>query len=178
MGIIKDLTGQHFGKLVAIKPLKERKYHKGGSNVIWLCKCDCGETTKVNSSHLLSGNTKSCGCSRRKYKNSKGGLGKIIYSYKARARKKGIVFLLTDEEFTFLIKQPCYYCGIKLSNNLQQDTDLFKYNGIDRIDNNKGYIKDNCVPCCFICNAAKGEMMIEEFISWIKRIIIHRGDLF
>lgn len=55
---IKDLTGQRFGKLVAIKRLDE----KIGSCFAWLCKCDCGNETKVSTNALLKGGTKSCGC--------------------------------------------------------------------------------------------------------------------
>lgn len=32
---------------------------------MWECRCDCGNTTRVTSSSLASGNTKSCGCITR-----------------------------------------------------------------------------------------------------------------
>ena len=48
-----DRTGQRFGKLIAIKHLSGGKY---------LCKCDCGNILKVETSNLTSGNTQSCGC--------------------------------------------------------------------------------------------------------------------
>lgn len=57
---IKDLTNQKFGKLVAIKPTEERL----NGQVVWLCKCECGNETKVRSWNLISGKTLSCGCSR------------------------------------------------------------------------------------------------------------------
>lgn len=44
------------------------------------------------------------------------------------------------------------------------------YNGIDRIDNQKGYSLDNVVACCRICNNAKSDMTVHEFHSWIMRI--------
>lgn len=31
-------------------------------NIIWKCKCDCGNTTFVAGNHLTSGHTSSCGC--------------------------------------------------------------------------------------------------------------------
>lgn len=55
---IKDLTGQRFGKLVAIKPTEKRN----GSSVIWECQCDCGNITYVRSSALCQKITQSCGC--------------------------------------------------------------------------------------------------------------------
>lgn len=54
-----DLTGQRFGKLVALRATEERR----GSSVVWECQCDCGNTVLVRSSHLTGLNTKSCGCS-------------------------------------------------------------------------------------------------------------------
>lgn len=56
----KDLQGQRFGKLVAVRRLDEKK----GSNWMWLCQCDCGQEIKATTNALLSGNTKSCGCKR------------------------------------------------------------------------------------------------------------------
>lgn len=56
--ITHDLTGQRFGKLVAIRPT-EKRY---GKSVIWECKCDCGTICEKNSNSLVSGVVKSCGC--------------------------------------------------------------------------------------------------------------------
>ena len=33
-----------------------------------------------------------------------------------------------------------------------------------------GYIKSNCVPCCYICNRAKNILSREDFLNWIKRV--------
>lgn len=55
---IKDLTGQQFGLLTAIRPLKERNV----SSVMWECKCKCGNIIKVSSNNLVQGFTSSCGC--------------------------------------------------------------------------------------------------------------------
>ncbi len=56
MGKYKDITGQRFGKLVAIKPTDKRQ----GTNIIWLFKCDCGNDVEKVTSHLTY--TSSCGC--------------------------------------------------------------------------------------------------------------------
>lgn len=57
-----NISGNKFGKLTAKKPVGKNK--KG--QIIWLCKCDCGKMCEIPSSSLVSGNSKSCGCSRRK----------------------------------------------------------------------------------------------------------------
>ena len=56
---LKDLTGQRFGRLVAIKIVSRDDKNRKPK---WLCKCDCGKETIVGSTDLLSGTTKSCGC--------------------------------------------------------------------------------------------------------------------
>lgn len=56
-----DLTGQKFGKLVAVKCLHPSKY-----GPIWECVCDCGNKTEVLAGNLRNNNTKSCGCIWRK----------------------------------------------------------------------------------------------------------------
>lgn len=56
----KDLQGQKFGKLTVLE--KTEKRHN--RNIIWKCQCDCGKVIEVQSGHLISGITTSCGCKR------------------------------------------------------------------------------------------------------------------
>jgi hypothetical protein len=67
----------------------------------------------------------------------------------ARTRKK--VFTLTLEEYVILIDAPCKYCG----RDISRDTGV----GLDRIDNDKGYITGNCNPCCGPCNRRRHRSM-------------------
>lgn len=55
-----DLSGKRFTRLLAIEPIGT-----GGGKVVWLCRCDCGQITKVRASNLGSGAVKSCGCLNR-----------------------------------------------------------------------------------------------------------------
>lgn len=55
---IKDLSGQRFGRLTAIN----RTEQKRKSCYLWLCKCDCGNETLVDTYYLTHGQRKSCGC--------------------------------------------------------------------------------------------------------------------
>lgn len=55
----KNLTGQRFGRLIAI----ERAGSRHGA-VLWKCRCVCGTITFVTQGSLHSGGTTSCGCSR------------------------------------------------------------------------------------------------------------------
>ena len=83
MGKILDLTGQRFGKLVAIRDSGQRTRAK---KVIWECKCDCGEVSFVSRGALRSGDTKSCGCLNKEV-NSKRMKTKSCHAKTVEARK-------------------------------------------------------------------------------------------
>lgn len=57
----KDLTGQRFGRLVAVEPTSRSRC--GG--LAWRCRCDCGSGSTVVAASLLRGATQSCGCFKR-----------------------------------------------------------------------------------------------------------------
>lgn len=54
-----DLTGQRFGRLVVVCEASERSNFGA---VRWQCKCDCGNTSVVETGNLKGGHVKSCGC--------------------------------------------------------------------------------------------------------------------
>jgi hypothetical protein len=56
-----DLTGQRFGRLTVIE-LHEKRKKKNGSEIFWLCRCDCGNETVVQSGNFKNNHTTSCGC--------------------------------------------------------------------------------------------------------------------
>jgi hypothetical protein len=58
-----NLIGKRFGRLVVI----ERAESDAQRNSRWLCVCDCGTKKVVRIGHLVTANTKSCGCLRKEY---------------------------------------------------------------------------------------------------------------
>lgn len=58
--LAKDVTGQRFGKLVALGPVAHSRY-----GTLWLCQCDCGNTVTILGTNLRNVQ-RSCGCSRGK----------------------------------------------------------------------------------------------------------------
>jgi hypothetical protein len=82
-------------------------------------------------------------------------------SYQARALKKGIDFTLTEDSFFAALHTQCYICGKNGQNN-----EL----GLDRLNNNKGYILGNIAPCCWECNKVKGNLNSLKFLRWLKRL--------
>ena len=58
---MRNISGQRFGRLVAIRPTEQRR----SGSVVWECACDCGSTAFTSSNGLCCGKTRSCGCLRR-----------------------------------------------------------------------------------------------------------------
>lgn len=56
-----DLTGQRFGRLIAVARADSREY-AGKKRIFWACRCDCGNEIEVLGESLVSGNTRSCWC--------------------------------------------------------------------------------------------------------------------
>lgn len=94
---------------------------------------------------------------------------------KKSARERDLDFELRKDEFKKISEMPCKYCGEKpiLKKVYSQLYGQWAFNGIDRIDNSKGYISGNCAPCCGTCNMAKSTMTVSEFAKWIKKIYLH-----
>ena len=67
-------------------------------------------------------------------------------SYINCAIKRDYEFKLNFEEFCNLVEQKCFYCHHHV---------LTETNGIDRVDNSKGYTRENTVSCCEKCNRIK-----------------------
>jgi len=175
MGKLRDETGKKFGRLTVVKRILPNQ----GKQVIYLCKCDCGGETISHIAALKNGHTKSCGClqkelliGRRKLGLGISSMRKLIGAYKIGAKRRGFVYDLTEEQFHELTQKDCHYCGAKPSNIYMSKgyNGNYIYNGLDRIDNNKGYTIDNVVPCCYICNQAKHNLTIKDFQEWIRKV--------
>ena len=86
-----DITGQRFGRLVAIEPISRRTR---GGHVIWLCECVCGNLAFVPSGQLTSGNTKSCGCLQKEERENRRLLCDEAYILYPKKGKRDIVYLI------------------------------------------------------------------------------------
>ena len=82
----------------------------------------------------------------------------IWQNYRSNAKQRKYDFLLTSEEFYILLKANCYYCGKKEAM------------GVDRMNNEIGYLSYNVVSCCKTCNFMKGLLDYQSFINHIKSI--------
>lgn len=175
-----DMTGGEFGRLKVLEDSGERT---SNGLIKWKCKCDCGNITYVNGSCLRLGRTKSCGCllsdkasESTSLPEGESTFNTLYYRYKQRANSDDIEFSLSKSYVRKLFKCICYYCGEEPSQvaDFAKLKGTFTYNGIDRIDNDKGYMKENVVSCCKTCNRMKMDLRKEEFFSKIESIFEHR----
>ena len=61
-----DITGQRFGRLVAMKLIPKEERTWSNKERAWLCKCDCGNEVIVRQRNLRGARmTQSCGCVRK-----------------------------------------------------------------------------------------------------------------
>jgi len=137
---MRDHTGERYGYLTVIKYAGSTR-----KDVLWLCKCDCGNEKIVPAKHLCKGVRSSCGCINVNITH--GGTGTRLYNIWAGMKQR-----CYDE------KDPTYLRYWKKGITV---CDEWKYNfpafrkwalehgykedlSIDRIDNSKGYSPDNC----------------------------------
>ena len=93
------------------------------------------------------------------------------------SKKRGIEIDLTLQEFQELCQiKGCHYCGATINRSLSRGQPGYRGYFLDRKDNDRGYSKDNCVPCCWPCNQAKGNRFsYEEFVAISQKVTELRG---
>jgi len=185
-----EMIGKKFSKWLVLKRASpiEAKDKKRSQ---WHCICECGVEKVCDGYHLRTGQTKSCGCFSREQAREKrrlhpgeSGRNQLYLKYKESARVKNQVFNLDKDFFTKITQKNCHYCNIEphrfYRNNGGRSKEAreyssYRYNGIDRKDNLKGYSEDNVVSCCMRCNYMKKDMPYEIFLEIILQIAKNRG---
>ncbi len=168
-----DLTGKVYGKLTVVD-----YSHTENGKRMWNTVCECGNTAVFSASSLKAEYNKSCGCTIIRYPEDMVVAHRMYNKYKTRSiRETKRDFELSFDEFYAMTQQTCHYCGVQPSLTTQMDRRLtaipFTFNGIDRVDNTKGYIKGNVVACCRTCNFMKHSMNQQAFIEQAIKIADH-----
>lgn len=173
-------------------PRKPSRTGKIRTGAWWECRCDCGTVKLFTSQNLRSENSQSCGClhreqlaeQNRRLKAQEPWLADMLKyqrslefpSSRKRNGERNRPWELDLETYRRLVTSNCFYCGDPpkqkpLSKQMQSIGE--KRNGIDRVDNAKGYITNNCVTCCANCNREKRSQTQAEFIANTKRRYDH-----
>ena len=171
----------------SIKPRVEDilNYIESTKNTKKMCS-ECGETKLINQFRIdydrrtLCHRNKCMRCSNTLGKDYRSVRNKFYYSnvegifdiYRTCAKLKGLEF--NDSLIINLIQSSCGYCGKQVKYGDMDFRIKGEYNGIDRIDNTKGYIEGNVIACCSMCNYMKKDADISSFIR--KVCEIHKVD--
>jgi hypothetical protein len=174
----QDLTGQVIGKLTILHRAPTRTHPKGVTSTYFHCRCACGEEKEVASASLRKGLIQSCGSSACRGTVLLGGSRWVYRTYRSWAKERQWEFAISEEQVAGLCQAPCHYCGRLPHRSLKTPWAAkaypdFRWNGIDRIDSSNGYTATNVVPCCRICNLAKSDLPVEEFLAWIREAYQH-----
>ena len=113
--------------------------------------------------------------------NAGGGFNSLFNVYAKRAREQNLAFNFSKELFSSMTKCVCHYCGSEPTAEKWANGDTGKragippyiYNGIDRIDSNKGYEVGNILTCCKVCNYMKLDHSYDFFMGHIEKINAH-----
>lgn len=190
MGGVAFQPNEKIGVFTVLERRGCRRTPNGTVNAFWLCSCGECEKTKILTTQAIK-TYKSCGCKQRERGYKVNGSGRkskegtlvevntVLSIYKSNARKRNIEFSLSYSAFEKLIVSNCFYCGDAGDNVLRKkDYPEYRYTGIDRIDNDKGYILSNAVSCCKWCNRAKNKQSANNFIEKCKKICEKQEVLF
>lgn len=144
-----DLCGKKFGRLSV---LSEDGRNKDG-NVMWLCKCDCGNEIITSVRNLVRGDTHSCGCYRDEYYSSARKHGHTFNGHKTSEYRSWSAM----KARCLNAKNKYYYNyggrGIKICKRWINGFENFiqdmgpkpsSKHSLERINNNRGYTPKNC----------------------------------
>ena len=131
-----------------VKELTPENFHRSKNRLLgfeYKCKgCSKIRTWKFNGKRILTEEQKERKkeLSHKYHKTFKYRVMSLLKAYETSDRKKNYYFNLTKEDIKLALESSCTYCG-------------FPATGMDRVDNNLGHTKENCVPACMHCNVAR-----------------------
>ncbi len=132
------MLGLKFNKLTVVA-----KAHTAG-HIYWTCVCECGGVTVVAGNKLRGGKTMSCGCARQKHGGSR--VGRVDKLYKVWLSMRERCNNTKQKNYNNYGGRGITVC-IEWGSYATFSADMGMRpvgHTLERIDNDKGYSKDNC----------------------------------
>jgi hypothetical protein len=98
-----------------------------------------------------------------------------IKEYVKNSKRRDLIFDLTYDLTLSLLLKKCTYCGI-YESAVNKYGEAYSPMGIDRKDNNIGYLTDNVVTSCKVCNRLKYTHTYDDFFTYLLNIFEHYGS--
>lgn len=178
------------GSVCARADLGDHFHAKGEGKFATTCKPCCradrlayrasakgaAATKKTNAKYYKANNKERCNRQREYYQQNKpeiqakqrmhcstaeGKAAKIITG----APGRGLAAIFDDVKCALIPDKPCYLCGVKPAAG--------EVWGLDRVDNDEGYIKGNITTCCGTCNYAKHHFPLVHFLKHVVEMDAH-----
>lgn len=176
----KNEINNVYGKLTVLEFAGTNK-----NVTFWKCKCECGGEVTTTGSRLRNGQCKSCGvCDIQRKTHPDSPMLRHFRGMNRGAKSRGLEVDLSFDEYKEIVKQRCGYCDSPIldthyaysrrrySKGKEFDVNA-EFNGIDRMDSSKGYIKGNMISCCSMCNRMKSDFESDIFLNKVKEIYEH-----
>lgn len=143
MGKKINLEGKKFGKLQVLSLLGSKS-----GKTQWECRCECGKICHILSVNLTNSNTKSCGCFQREEARkrllSHGGKGTAIYGRWLNMHLRCRANHPSAKSYFYRNITVCEEWSSFLQFKKDMEGGFKPELQLDRIDNDKGYFKENC----------------------------------
>jgi hypothetical protein len=143
-----DVAGQKFGRLVVQSRAEPARRSNGRLRDRWTCLCECGNTVVVQWDNLRNGHTRSCGCLLSDQPNhvTHGMRGHRLYYTWACMKHRCLS--PNDPRYKDYGGRGITICDAWRDSfaAFVSDMDGSYLDGctLDRVDNSKGYCKENC----------------------------------
>jgi len=149
---------------VVIDPKTALRVEERGKNREYVFLClDCGKEITRRSDFLKTndapGKCRACANKNNWWTVQLRPYEHILTCLRGTCKDRGIKVDLSYEDLLYFVSQKtCEYCNKELIWIERQTKRTSGATNLDRKESDRGYSRNNCVPCCWECNRIKGNV--------------------
>lgn len=178
------LIGQKFNRLKILKLRRDKSYVKPLYKAY--CLCNCGNKKWIHLPSIRAGRVISCGCRKKEAYLENSGQnswqftgykeipGKYFTDLKRRALEKNFKVNINIKYLWRLFirqKRKCKLSGESIYFGYSNRSNCETTASLDRIDNDKGYIKGNVQWVHKKINVMRNTLTVNQFIIWSQKVV-------